>query len=81
MANQEYMNLKTVADIATAGIKDAETVLTSAFQNLKQGTSAGIGDLFDLQYKMSAYTISANTFSSVLKEFSDTMKSVVQKST
>ncbi len=77
----EYINLGTVADIAKTGITDAEKVLTTALQSIKQGTSVGIGDLFDLQYKMSAYTISANTFSSVLKEFSDTMKSVVQKST
>ena len=77
----DYLNLGTVADIAKTGITEAEKVLTIALQSIKQGTSVGIGDLFELQYKMSAYTISANTFSSVLKEFSDTMKSVVQKST
>jgi hypothetical protein len=77
----DYITLGTVADIATQGITGAESVLRSALNSVKQGTSVGIGDLFELQYKMSAYTISANTFSSVLKEFSDTMKSVVQKST
>jgi hypothetical protein len=81
MADQQYINLQTVATIAKEGIQGAETYLTTALNNTKQGTTVGIGDLFDLQYKMSAYTISANTFSSVLKEFSDTMKSVVQKST
>jgi hypothetical protein len=77
----EYLNLGEVAGIAKQGITGAEGVLRSALTSIKQGTSVGIGDLFDLQYQMSAYTISANTFSSVLKEFSDTMKSVVQKST
>jgi hypothetical protein len=81
MANQQYINLGTVANIAKDGIVSAESVLTAALAGIKQGTTVGIGDLFELQYKMSAYTISANTFSSVLKEFSDTMKSVVQKST
>jgi len=81
MADQQYINLGTVATIAKEGIVEAEKVLTAALSSVKQGTSVGIGDLFELQYKMSAYTISANTFSSVLKEFSDTMKSVVQKST
>jgi hypothetical protein len=81
MADSQYVNLRTVADIATVGIVSAESVLTTALNGIKQGTTVGIGDLFELQYKMSAYTISANTFSSVLKEFSDTMKSVVQKST
>jgi hypothetical protein len=81
MADQQYINLGTVAATAKDGIVAAEGVLTLALQSVKQGTSVGIGDLFELQYKMSAYTISANTFSSVLKEFSDTMKSVVQKST
>jgi len=81
MADEKYMNLSTVAAAAKEGILGAEVFLSTALSNVKQGTTAGIGDLFDLQYKMSAYTISANTFSSVLKEFSDTMKSVVQKST
>jgi hypothetical protein len=81
MADPQYVNLRTVADIAKDGIVSAESVLTTALNGIKQGTTVGIGDLFELQYKMSAYTISANTFSSVLKEFSDTMKSVVQKST
>lgn len=79
--DKKFVNLSTIAGIAKEGITSAEGILTSALQSAKQGTSLGIGDLFDLQYKMSAYTISANTFSSVLKEFSDTMKSVVQKST
>jgi hypothetical protein len=77
----QYINLGEVADMAKSGITSAEGVLRTALNSIKQGTSVGIGDLFDLQYQMSAYTISANTFSSVLKEFSDTMKSVVQKST
>ena len=76
----QFINLDTIAGIAKAGITSAEQILTSALSSARQGTSLGIGDLFDLQYKMSAYTISANTFSSVLKEFSDTMKSVVQRS-
>lgn len=79
MAN--YLNLGEVAGLARQGVSTAETTLRLAMSSIKQGTSIGIGDLFDLQYQMSAYTISANTFSSVLKEFSDTMKSVVQKST
>ena len=77
----QYINLQEVAGLAKDGISTAETTLRSALSSIRQGTSVGIGDLFDLQYQMSAYTISANTFSSVLKEFSDTMKSVVQKST
>lgn len=76
-----YITLQEVAGMAKDGISTAETTLRAGLTSIKQGTSVGIGDLFDLQYQMSAYTISANTFSSVLKEFSDTMKSVVQKST
>ena len=79
MAN--YLNLGEVAGLAKDGISKAETILRSQITAAQQGTSSGIGDLIDLQYSMSAYTISANTFSSVLKEFSDTMKSVLQKST
>ena len=76
-----FINLSTIAEIAKTGISNAETILGSKISAAQQGTSAGIGDLIDLQFTMSSYTISANTLSSVLKEFSDTMKSVVQKTT
>jgi len=80
MANG-YMTLGEVAGLAKDGITKAEVTLRNQITSVQQGTSSGIGDLIDLQYSMSAYTISANTFSSVIKEFSDTMKSVLQKST
>lgn len=76
-----YMNLGEVASMAKKGITTAEVILRENITKAQQGTTSGIGDLIDLQYQMSAYTISANTFSSVMKEFSDTMKSVLQKST
>ena len=76
-----YLSLGFVAGTAKKGINDAETILRAQITSAQAGTSSGIGDLIDLQYSMSAYTISANTFSSVIKEFSDTMKSVLQKST
>lgn len=81
MPDSNYVSLGEVAGLAKGGITKAETVLRSAITAAQAGTSSGIGDLIELQYNMSAYTISANTFSSVLKEFSDTMKSVLQKST
>ncbi|MDB5759115.1 MAG: hypothetical protein JWM30_2404 [Burkholderia sp.] len=81
MPDQPYLNLNDVATLAKSGITTAETILRAQITKAQQGTSSGIGDLIDLQYNMSAYTISANTFSSILKEFSDTMKSVLQKST
>ena len=76
-----YVTLGEVASMAKTGINNAEVALRAGITKAQQGTSSGIGDLIDLQYTMSAYTISANTFSSVMKEFSDTMKSVLQKST
>lgn len=76
-----YVTLGLIAELAKSGITSAEVVLRSGIAKAQGGTSSGIGDLIDLQYQMSAYTISANTFSSVMKEFSDTMKSVLQKST
>jgi hypothetical protein len=73
------VNLSSIGETAKTGIAGAEATLTSAISNIKSGTSMGIGDMVDLQYKMSAYTVSANTFSALIKEVSDTMKSVVQK--
>jgi len=73
------VNLSSIGEAAKTGIESAEGVLTSAIANVKTGSSLGIGDMVDLQYKMSAYTVTANTFSALLKEVSDTMKSVAQK--
>lgn len=78
---EPYVTLGEIAGLAKTGISNAEVVLRAGIKKAQEGTSSGIGDLIDLQYTMSAYTISANTFSSVMKEFSDTMKSVLQKST
>jgi hypothetical protein len=75
------VSLGEIAALAKSGITAAEVTLRSGISKAQQSTSSGIGDLIDLQFTMSAYTISANTFSSVMKEFSDTMKSVLQKST
>nr|WP_314622998.1 EscF/YscF/HrpA family type III secretion system needle major subunit [uncultured Noviherbaspirillum sp.] len=76
-----YVTLGEISSLAKTGIEKAEITLRAGITKAQQGTSSGIGDLIDLQYTMSAYTISANTFSTVMKEFSDTMKSVLQKST
>ncbi|RZA27816.1 MAG: hypothetical protein EOP02_09245 [Proteobacteria bacterium] len=76
-----YVTLGEISSLAKTGIEKAEVTLREGITKAQQGTSSGIGDLIDLQYTMSAYTISANTFSTVMKEFSDTMKSVLQKST
>jgi hypothetical protein len=76
-----YVTLGEISSLAKTGIEKAEITLREGITKAQQGTSSGIGDLIDLQYTMSAYTISANTFSTVMKEFSDTMKSVLQKST
>ena len=73
------VNLSYIGETAKAGIADAEVTLKSAITSIKSGTSMGIADMVDLQYKMSAYTVSANTFSALIKEVSDTMKTVVQK--
>ena len=73
------VNLSYIGETAKAGIISAEATLTNAITNIKSGTSMGIGDMVDLQCKMSAYTVSANTFSALIKEVSDTMKTVVQK--
>lgn len=75
-----YVTLGDIASLAKTGITKAEVDLRAGLEKAQQGTSSGIGDLIELQYTMSAYTISANTYSTVLKEFSDTMKSVVQRS-
>ena len=75
------ISLGEIANAAKSGITAAEVTLRAGITKAQQGTTSGIGDLIELQFTMSAYTISANTFSSVMKEFSDTMKSVLQKTT
>jgi hypothetical protein len=71
--------LDDVATRAAEGLKQGDADIQTALAEIGSGSSISIQDMVKLQYTMSRYTITASTFSSILKEFSDTMKSVVQK--
>jgi hypothetical protein len=71
--------LDDVASKAATGLKQGDLDINTALDQIGNGSSISIQDMVKLQYTMSRYTITASTFSSILKEFSDTMKSVVQK--
>jgi hypothetical protein len=58
---------------------DAEINLRSTLDGVQDGASISVPDMINLQFKMSQYTLTASIFSSLMKELTDTMKSVVQK--
>ncbi|MDB5839535.1 MAG: Type secretion needle MxiH, YscF, SsaG, EprI, PscF, EscF [Herminiimonas sp.] len=62
-----------------SGMTEAEVDLRATIDGVKTGTSISVPDMINLQFKMSQYTITASIFSSLMKELTDTMKSVVQK--
>jgi hypothetical protein len=78
LANNQ-VTLNTVETNIAAGLADAETAVSAQLAILKTGSTMSVADMIQLQFVMSAYTITASTFSAIMKEISDTLKSVVQK--
>jgi hypothetical protein len=56
-----------------------ETDLSSMLASMSGGSQMSVTDMINLQYKMSVYTITAQTMSAIMKDITDTMKSIVQK--
>jgi hypothetical protein len=78
LINQQ-VTLNTVETNIVDGLATAEANVSSQLAVLKTGSSMSVADMIQLQFVMSAYTITASAFSSIMKEISDTLKSVVQK--
>jgi len=66
---------REVTTAASTAAGNLETALTS----LSSGGSLSVEGMLGLQFQMSKYTLVVSVGSSVTKEITDTMKSVVQK--
>ena len=72
-------NLDTVYNKTSSKISTMETNLTETLSALKDGGELTQTDLFKLQYQIARYTITASTYSSVMKEISDSLKQTANK--
>jgi len=72
-------NINTVYTKTSGKISSVETDINSQLSSLKDGGELTQADLLKLQYNIARYTITVSTYSSVMKEFSDTLKQTANK--
>ncbi|MGI4847645.1 MAG: hypothetical protein ACRYGK_05855 [Janthinobacterium lividum] len=75
----DYLTLADTNTTVMRNLKIADKTLYDQLQSVGTGGTISVPDMVNLQYNMSAYTITASVGSSINKELSDTMKSTVQK--
>ena len=73
------INLGTIHGHVATGMSTADASVVTALEGLSSGSQLSVQDMVKLQYTMSVFTLTAQTISSIMKEMSDAMKSVVQK--
>lgn len=72
-------DLATVNGYVVTGMSQTDADVKAALSGLSSGSTMTVQDMVKLQYTMSVFTITAQTVSSVMKEMTDAMKSVIQK--
>ena len=75
----EKVNLNNIDTIASSNINSMETDVKSQLENLKSGGEVSQADLLKLQFNIAKYTITASTFSALVKEISDSLKQTANK--
>jgi hypothetical protein len=74
----QQLNLGFLGNFASTALKQEANKLTTAIEELKSGTSLGLGEMLQLQTDLSAFSIFGNLCSSIVKEVSDTLKSAIR---
>lgn len=72
-------NIDTVYNKTNEKVSTVETDINTQLASLKGGGELTQADLLKLQYNIARYTITVSTYSSVMKEFSDTLKQTANK--
>lgn len=75
----EAPNIKTVYEGISGKITTMESDISTLFSNLKDGSELTQADLLKFQYNIARYTVTASTYSSLMKEFSDSLKQTANK--
>jgi hypothetical protein len=57
----------------------SESTLGNLLLQISAMTSMGVADMVQVQYAMANYTVAGQTMSAIMKDITDTFKSVVQK--
>lgn len=73
------LNLAEINNLIATKMQTSEDEVRNMLSSLGDGSTASVTDLVGLQFNMSVYTITAQTVGAIMKESSDTMKSIVQK--
>ncbi|HSY28032.1 MAG TPA: EscF/YscF/HrpA family type III secretion system needle major subunit [Burkholderiaceae bacterium] len=75
----DTVSLQSVDTFVSTAMSNSESQLNLELQAVATMTSMGIADMIQIQYYMANYTIAGQTLSAIMKDMSDTFKSVVQK--
>lgn len=73
------VTLSGLKTLATGAITTSETNLETTLQKISSGDTVSNLDLLQYQMELNSNSLTANICSSIAKERSDTLKSVVQK--
>lgn len=75
----DQTSLASVETVVVTSMTNTESVLNSELAAVGTMTSMGVADMIQIQYDMANYTVAGQTLSAIMKDMSDTFKSVVQK--
>jgi len=73
------LTFKDIFDTVSTNMTAPETSLRNTLAKLGSGGSMGITDMYELQFQMGNYTMTAQIGSTCLKEEADTCKGIIQK--
>ena len=75
----DKVNLKNIDSLAYSNITTTESEVKTQLESLKSGGEVSQADLLKLQFNIAKYTITASTFSALVKEISDSLKQTANK--
>ncbi|MFM8247478.1 MAG: EscF/YscF/HrpA family type III secretion system needle major subunit [Burkholderiaceae bacterium] len=75
----DKINLNTVHTLANTNITSMEADVKTQLQALSNGGEVSQADLLRLQFNIAKYTVTASTFSVLVKEISDSLKQTASK--
>jgi hypothetical protein len=75
----DQTSLASVEGVVVTSMTNSEAALNAELTAVGNMTSLGVADMIQIQYDMANYTVAGQTLSAIMKDMSDTFKSVVQK--
>ena len=75
----DKLDLSQVDSVVQAAMATSESALSAELGAIKPTENMNAEDMLQIQYDMANYTVAGQTLSGIMKDMSDTYKSVVEK--